>query len=77
MTLVGLTRQSIGPANLGGPVTCLVTHPTNASILWAGAAGGGIWKSVDGGTTWTLASDDMDSERDSAHAKVPAHPPIL
>ena len=69
--------QSIGPANLGGPVTCLVTHPTNASILWAGAAGGGIWKSVDGGTTWTHASDNLASLRIGSLAIDPANPNVL
>ena len=30
-----------GPTNIGGRMTCVVCHPTDALKLWAGAAGGG------------------------------------
>ena len=45
--------QSVGPTNIGGRITCLLLHPTNANIIYAGSAAGGVWKSNDNGTTWS------------------------
>ena len=51
-TLAGQWK-SIGPSNIGGRITSIALHPTNANIIYAGAAGGGVWKSLDGGVNWT------------------------
>ena len=42
----------IGPRNVGGRVTCLAVDPGNPAILYAGAASGGVFKSLDGGNSW-------------------------
>lgn len=42
----------VGPTNIGGRCTALVCHPQRPDTLWIGAAGGGVWKSTDGGATW-------------------------
>jgi hypothetical protein len=47
--------QPLGPANIGGRVTDLVAHPTQANTVFAGAATGGVWKSTDGGATFSPA----------------------
>jgi hypothetical protein len=44
--------ESIGPTNVGGRMTCAVCLPNRPEAIWAGAAGGGIWKSEDGGRSW-------------------------
>ncbi|MES2648258.1 MAG: 3-coathanger stack domain-containing protein [Bacteroidota bacterium] len=36
-----------------GRVDRLAFHPTDANTLWAGAAGGGLWRTTDGGSNWT------------------------
>ncbi len=43
----------MGPSNVGGRLTSVVVHPTNADAIWVGAAGGGVWRSKDGGATWS------------------------
>lgn len=43
------TWQPIGPDNVGGRVLALAIDPNNPTILWAGAASGGLWKSTTGG----------------------------
>jgi len=48
-----------GPGNVGGRTRAVVVHPSNSDIWWAGAVGGGIWKTSDGGTTWVCKTDDM------------------
>lgn len=50
-TEVDTSSPWIGPA--GGPVVSMVTHPTNANILFAGSWGAGVFKSMDGGETWS------------------------
>lgn len=45
--------QMVGPSNIGGRMTCVACHPQNADIIWAGAAGGGVWHSTDAGAKWT------------------------
>ena len=48
----GSPWYSVGPRNVNGRVKALAVHPTDPNTIYAGAASGGIWKSVDGGQTW-------------------------
>ncbi|MBI5326519.1 MAG: exo-alpha-sialidase, partial [Ignavibacteriae bacterium] len=42
------------PAGVGiGRMNCIRFDPVNPNILWAGAAYGGVWKSTNGGTSWS------------------------
>ncbi|MCH2489010.1 MAG: hypothetical protein MK211_02560 [Flavobacteriales bacterium] len=50
--------RHIGPALMSGRINDLENHPTDARILYAGTAGGGVWKSNDGGATFTPIFDD-------------------
>ncbi len=40
-----------------GRVNRLVFHPTNAQIIYACTAAGGLWKTTNGGTLWTTNTD--------------------
>jgi hypothetical protein len=42
-----------GPQNVGGRTLAIVVHPSNNQTLYAGAASGGVWKSTNGGTSWS------------------------
>lgn len=42
-----------------GRVNCIAFHPTNASIIYAGCPSGGLWRTADGGSTWTPLTDGM------------------
>ena len=44
--------RSIGPANMSGRITTLAVHPEDRTIWWAGTAGAGLLKTVNGGTTF-------------------------
>lgn len=58
-TLVG--PQSV-PTNGGnGRVNAVRVHPTNASILFACAPAGGLWKSTNGGTSWSPISNSISA----------------
>lgn len=53
--------RAIGPDNIAGRdagrVAALAIDPRNPDILYAGAAQGGVWRSVNAGVTWTPMSD--------------------
>lgn len=42
-----------------GRVNVVVEDPTNEQILYAGSAAGGLWKTTNGGTSWSPKSDDL------------------
>lgn len=53
-----MRARHIGPALMSGRINDLEMHPTNTRILYAGSAGGGVWKSNDGGATFVPIFDD-------------------
>ncbi|OAB78059.1 WD40/YVTN/BNR-like repeat-containing protein [Cochleicola gelatinilyticus] len=53
-----MQARHIGPALMSGRINDLENHPTNPRILYAGTAGGGVWKSGDGGATFSPIFDD-------------------
>ena len=53
-----LRARHIGPALMSGRINDLEAHPTNPRIIYAGTAGGGVWKSNDAGTTFNPIFDD-------------------
>ena len=41
--------ESLGPNNIGGRTISIAIDPTDTSVIWLGAASGGLWKSTTGG----------------------------
>jgi len=58
-TLRQLPWTSVGPNNIAGRVRSIAIDPTNPNIIYSGSASGGIWKSTDGGATWTVLTDTL------------------
>jgi photosystem II stability/assembly factor-like uncharacterized protein len=52
------TWRSIGPAVMGGRIDDIAVDESNPSVIYVGYATGGIWKTVNNGTTWTPIFDD-------------------
>ncbi|MGH7492581.1 MAG: T9SS type A sorting domain-containing protein [bacterium] len=48
-----------GPENIGGRISDIEFNPQDASVVYAGAATGGVFKSTDGGVTWSPVFDDQ------------------
>src|SRR6185369_16935923 len=42
---------------ISGQVNAIAVHPKNADILYIGAAEGGVWKTLDGGSSWKALTD--------------------
>ena len=53
-----LSARQIGPAVMSGRISDMENHPTDPMIIYAGSAGGGVWKSNDAGTTFYPIFDD-------------------
>jgi hypothetical protein len=80
----GATWTAIGPAPLGNPgssvsgrITTVVVDPTNSSIVYLGAAQGGVWRSLNGGITWVSIFDSAQSMAIGALALAPSDHTIL
>ena len=52
--------REVGPAASGGRVAAVAGSATDPNLYYIGAAGGGVWKSENGGQTWDPVFDDQD-----------------
>lgn len=67
--------SEIGPTNqFGGVVTCLAINPINPDILYLGAEGGGVWKTLNGGQNWLPLDNDLPNQTMGAIALNPNNP---
>ena len=60
-TISGLPARNIGSAVMSGRIAALdAAHDQGRLVVFAGAASGGVWKSVNGGTTFKSVFDRPD-----------------
>lgn len=57
----GLKMRSIGPAFMSGRISAIAIHPENESTWYVGVGSGGVWKTVNSGTTWTPIFDEQST----------------
>jgi photosystem II stability/assembly factor-like uncharacterized protein len=55
-----LKWRSVGPAVAGGRVPAVAGVDNDPNLYYIGAAGGGVWKTVNGGATWTPVFEKQD-----------------
>jgi len=60
-TFSGLKFRLIGPGASSGRVMSLAVNPKNKVEYYVGVASGGVWKTVNDGTTWTPVFDGEGS----------------
>ena len=60
-TFSGLKFRSIGPGVESGRVMSIAVNPKNIHEFYVGVASGGVWKTVNDGTTWTPVFDGEGS----------------
>ena len=53
-----MKARHIGPALMSGRISELTMHPKNNKIIYTGTAGGGVWKSNNGGASFTPIFDE-------------------
>jgi hypothetical protein len=65
MTLTGTVWAPIGPTPMttgggrqdNGLTTAIAVNPNDGNVIYQGTAGGGVWRTLDGGATWTPVFD--------------------
>ena len=75
--LAGMKARSIGPAGMSGRVPAIAAVESDPDVVYVGAAAGGVWKSVDGGLTWTPVFDDQPVAAIGAIAVDQANPDVV
>lgn len=68
---------ALGPGNIGGRTRSLAINPSNPAMMYLGAVGGGLWKTVNGGASWTVLNDFMPSIAIGSLVMDPKNPAIL
>jgi PKD repeat protein len=48
-----------GQPNGNGRINAIAFHPSDAGIIYIGAPAGGLWKTTDGGQTWSSSTDNL------------------
>ena len=66
-----------GPNNVQGRITGIAVDPTNDNIAYAGAADGGIFKTVDSGNTWVPVFDQAPTLSIGAVTIDPSNPNVI
>lgn len=73
----GLRFRSIGPAAPSGRIAEVAIHPANKSTWYIAVASGGVWKTVNAGTTWTPIFDTQGSSSIGTVAIDPSNPLVV
>lgn len=60
-TFKGLTLRNIGPAVRSGRIADLAIHPKDENTWYIAVGSGGVWKTVNAGTTFEAIFDDEGS----------------
>src|ERR1700752_1620372 len=71
-TISGLPARNIGSATMSGRIAAVTAVKENGRLtVYVGAASGGVWKSGNGGTTFTPMLDHQPGQSIGA---MPRHP---
>ena len=71
------TWITLGPGNIGGRTRSIVVHPQKAQTLWAASAGGGVWRTSDGGAHWEPVDDFMANLAVTTLTLDPTNPDVI
>ncbi len=54
---LGTSSSTGGYAGIGR-INCIAFHPSDANTIWVGSPSGGIWKTTNGGSSWTILNNN-------------------
>ena len=66
-----------GSGTVSGRLAGVAAHPILANTIYVAAAGGGVWKTIDGGTNWTPLTDAQTTLSMGAIAVAATNPNII
>jgi photosystem II stability/assembly factor-like uncharacterized protein len=77
-TIAGLGARNIGSAAMSGRIAAVAAVHEGARLtVYVGAASGGVWKSVNGGTTFKPVFDRQDVQSIGAVTIDPTNPKVI
>jgi photosystem II stability/assembly factor-like uncharacterized protein len=76
-SLNNIRFRNIGPSIAGGRVAAVAGVPGQPQIYYVGAAGGGVWKTTDGGDSWDAIFADQPTSSIGAIALAPSNPNLV
>jgi len=68
---------SLGPTNGAGRAAVIAPHPVIQDTLLVGTAGGGVWRTRDGGATWEPLTDHLPDLSVGALQYAPSDPSVV
>jgi photosystem II stability/assembly factor-like uncharacterized protein len=74
---VSMTMLSWAMGPVAGRVVSLAVHPTDENVAYIGAASGGLWKTVDGGSNWSSMFDEVGTMSVGTVVLDPADPDVV
>lgn len=72
-----LSFRNIGPANMSGRMADVEGVAGDPSIVYVGSASGGVWKTLNGGITWTPIFDRQPVQSIGDMALDPTNPEVI
>lgn len=72
-----LPLRSIGPAGMSGRITSIAVAPTDKNVWYIGSASGGLWKTVNAGTTFEPIFDAQPVQSIGAVTIAPSNPDVI
>jgi photosystem II stability/assembly factor-like uncharacterized protein len=75
--LSGLELRSIGPAFMSGRISDVAKDPTDPATWYVAVSSGGVWKTVNSGTTWAPIFDEYGSYSIGCVTVDPANPWVI
>jgi len=75
--LIPLAQFDTDNTPASGRIRAMAIDPTNGNTIYIGAASGGVWKTIDGGTTWRALTDTQCSLAMGAIAIDPSNNKVI
>jgi uncharacterized protein (TIGR03437 family) len=71
------TWSPLGPGNIGGRTRALLINPQDPNVMYAAGVSGGVWKTTNGGQTWTPIADLIGNITVSSMVMEPGNPSVI
>jgi photosystem II stability/assembly factor-like uncharacterized protein len=69
--------RAVGPVNMGGRIDDVEAVESDPSVIYVGAATGGVWKTTNNGTTWAPVFDAQPNLSIGDIAIAPSNPDVV
>ena len=66
-----------GSGPVAGRITGVAVNPFNTGTMYVATAGGGVWKTVNGGKNWNPLTDNQPTLTMGAIALAPSNPNVI